>query len=98
MITLKALKARQVLDSRGRPTVEVDAIASGGAVGRAIVPSGASPGRHEALELRDAESSRHGGLGVMKAVHNVTAEIAPAVIGMDLDGQSAIDAKLVELD
>ena len=63
MLTLKALQARQVLDSRGRPTVEVDAIASSGAIGRAIVPSGASTGRHEALELRDADNPRYGGLG-----------------------------------
>ena len=62
MATLKAVKARQVLDSRGRPTVEVDAVASTGAVGRAIVPSGASTGRHEALELRDTDNPRYGGL------------------------------------
>ena len=68
MITLRMLRARQVLDSRGRPTVEVDAIASTGALGRAIVPSGASTGRHEAPELRDAGSSRYGGLGVLGAV------------------------------
>src|SRR3954454_9509073 len=98
MFTLKALKSRQVLDSRGRPTVEVDAIASNGAVGRAIVPSGASTGRHEALELRDKASSRYGGLGVQQAVANVTREIAPAITGLDLDDQSAIDALLLELD
>jgi enolase len=90
--------ARQVLDSRGRPTVEVDAIASNGAVGRAIVPSGASTGRHEALELRDGESSSYGGLGVKKAVSHVTSLIAPAVIGMALDDQSGLDAKLLALD
>ena len=98
MATLKGLKARQVLDSRGRPTVEVDAIASTGAVGRAIVPSGASTGRHEALELRDADSPRYGGLGVLKAVDNVTREIAPAVLGIDLDDQAALDARLIALD
>jgi enolase len=98
MATLKALKARQVLDSRGRPTVEVEAIASTGAVGRAIVPSGASTGRHEALELRDAESPRYGGLGVLKAVGQVTKEIAPAVGGMELDDQAGIDARLIALD
>ena len=87
-----------MLDSRGRPTVEVDAIASSGAVGRAIVPSGASTGRHEALELRDTASPRYGGLGVLQAVENVTREIAPAVVGMDLDDQSAIDARLIALD
>jgi enolase len=98
MITLKGLRARQVLDSRGRPTVEVDAIASTGAVGRAIVPSGASTGRHEALELRDGETSCYGGLGVKKAVSHVTSLIAPAVTGMALDDQSALDAKLLALD
>ncbi len=98
MARLKALKARQVLDSRGRPTVEVDVIASTGAVGRAIVPSGASTGRHEALELRDAESGRYGGLGVTRAVDNVIREIAPAVLGMDLDDQSGLDARLIALD
>ena len=98
MASLKALKARQVLDSRGRPTVEVDAIASTGAVGRAIVPSGASTGRHEALELRDAENPRYGGLSVTRAVDNVIREIAPAVLGMDLDDQSGLDAQLIALD
>ncbi len=98
MITLKELRARQVLDSRGRPTVEVDAIASTGALGRAIVPSGASTGRHEAHELRDPESPRHGGLGVLKAVHNVTAVIAPAVIGRELDDQRSLDGELLALD
>ena len=98
MATLRALKARQVLDSRGRPTVEVDAIADGGAVGRAIVPSGASTGRHEALELRDGDPGRYAGLGVGKAVENVRAAIAPAIAGMDLDDQAAIDAALLTLD
>src|SRR5215472_11574987 len=98
MVTLKGLKARQVLDSRGRPTIEVDAVASTGAVGRAIVPSGASTGRHEAIELRDAADPRYGGLGVRKAVENVTREIAPAVVGMDLDDQPAVDATLIALD
>ncbi|OJW21501.1 MAG: phosphopyruvate hydratase [Planctomycetales bacterium 71-10] len=98
MATLRALKARQVLDSRGRPTVEVDAIADGGAVGRAIVPSGASTGRHEALELRDGDPGRYAGLGVGKAVENVRAAIAPAIAGMDLDDQAAIDAALLALD
>jgi enolase len=98
MATLKALKARQVLDSRGRPTVEVDAVASTGAVGRAIVPSGASTGRHEALELRDAENPRFGGLSVARAVDNVIREIAPTVIGRDLDDQSGLDGHLIALD
>ena len=98
MATLKALKARQVLDSRGRPTIEVDAVASTGTVGRAIVPSGASTGRHEALELRDADNPRFGGLSVARAVDNVIREIAPTVIGRDLDDQPGLDSHLVELD
>jgi enolase len=98
MPTLKGLKARQVLDSRGRPTVEVEAIATDGAVGRAIVPSGASTGRHEAIELRDAQSPRYGGLGVLRAVENVTRRIAPAITGIDLDDQAGLDARLIELD
>jgi enolase 1/2/3 len=98
MITLSELKARQVLDSRGRPTVEVDAISSSGALGRAIVPSGASTGRHEALELRDKDNPRYGGLGVFRAVDNVVSAIAPAVVGMALDDQSALDARLLALD
>jgi enolase len=96
--TLKALKAREVLDSRGRPTVEVEAVASTGAAGRAIVPSGASTGRHEALELRDAGNPRYGGLGVLQAVSNVTSEILPAVVGMDLEDQAGLDQRLIALD
>ncbi len=96
--TLSKLNAREVLDSRGRPTVEVEATASTGAVGRAIVPSGASTGRHEARELRDTGDRRHGGQGVLKAVHNVHDEIASAVLGSDLDDQSALDAALIALD
>jgi enolase len=98
MSTLEGIKARQVLDSRGRPTVEVDAVSSTGARGRAIVPSGASTGGHEALELRDAADPRFGGLGVLTAVANVNQVIAPAVLGMDLFDQSALDAKLIALD
>ncbi len=98
MPTLKALKARQVLDSRGRPTLEVDAVASTGAIGRAIVPSGASTGRHEAIELRDAADPRYGGLGVLKALENVAREIAPAFVGMDLEDQAAVDLRLIALD
>jgi len=98
MPTLKALKARQVLDSRGRPTVEVDAVASTGAIGRAIVPSGASTGRHEAIELRDTADPHYGGLGVLRALDNVAREIAPALLGIDLDDQTAVDARLIALD
>ena len=98
LATLTRLKAREVLDSRGRPTVEVEAHLSGGASGRAIVPSGASTGRHEALELRDADEPRYGGFGVRRALRHVVEEIAPAVAGMDADDQAAVDARLVELD
>ena len=98
MPSVTGLKARQVLDSRGRPTVEVEALASTGVIGRAIVPSGASTGRHEALELRDSSDARYGGLGVYRAVENVTRVISPAIAGMDLDDQSAVDAKMIELD
>src|SRR4051794_32362458 len=96
--TLSKLVAREVLDSRGQPTVEVEAFAPDGAVGRAIVPSGASTGRHEAVELRDVESRRFGGRGVLKAVGHVTSRIAPALAGMALDDQGAIDDALIALD
>ena len=98
MAKLNAVKSRQVLDSRGRPTVEVEATTSTGAVGRAIVPSGASTGRHEALELRDSTDVRYGGLGVARAVDNVMREIAPASIGMEVDDQAGVDARLIALD
>ncbi len=90
--------AREILDSRGFPTVEVDVVLTGGVLGRAAVPSGASPGRFEALELRDRDSRRFAGRGVLKAVQNVEKIIAPAIKGMDPARQSAIDAKLLELD
>ena len=98
MATLSQLKAREVLDSRGKPTVEVEAIGSTGAVGRAIVPSGASTGRHEARELRDSADRRHGGQGVRQAVRHVVTEIASAVAGFDLDDQEALDKTLNALD
>ena len=90
--------AREILDSRGFPTVEVDVVLTGGVLGRAAVPSGASTGRFEALELRDRDSRRFAGRGVLKAVQNVEKIIAPAIKGMDPARQSAIDAKLLELD
>ncbi len=98
MATLSQLKAREVLDSRGRPTVEVEARGSTGAVGRAIVPSGASTGRHEALELRDVSERRYCGQGVRQAVRNVVEEIAPVVLGKELDDQTAIDSAMIALD
>jgi enolase 1/2/3 len=98
VLTLMRLQAREVLDSRGRPTVEVEAAASNGEAARAIVPSGASTGRHEALELRDHECRRHGGLGVRRAVSNVNSEIAAALLGKNVEDQAAIDAALIALD
>src|SRR5215470_6792750 len=98
MTTIAALKAREILDSRGNPTLEVDCLLEGGALGRAAVPSGASTGEHEALELRDGEKERYGGKGVRRAVGNVHEEIAPAVLGHDALDQTGLDARLVELD
>ncbi len=98
MSKLSQLFAREVLDSRGRPTVEVEAVSSDGAQGRAIVPSGASTGRHEALELRDSGDPHFDGLGVRRAVRHVTSEIAAKVVGLDLDDQQAIDRALIALD
>ncbi|MBC8431697.1 MAG: phosphopyruvate hydratase [Desulfobacterales bacterium] len=90
--------AREILDSRGNPTVEVDVIVACGAVGRAAVPSGASTGKREALELRDKRSKRYGGKGVATAVTNVREKIAPAVKGMDAADQMAFDKFMIELD
>src|SRR5271154_2539326 len=92
------IKAREILDSRGNPTIEVDVMLSGGARGRAAVPSGASTGVHEALELRDGDPRRYGGKGVRKAVANVTRVIAPRLAGFDASRQAALDECLLELD
>ena len=93
-----SVKAREILDSRGNPTVEVDVLLEGGAMGRAAVPSGASTGKYEALELRDGDEGRYGGKGVLRAVRNVNEEIAPRVVGMDATRQREIDRLLCELD
>ena len=90
--------AREVIDSRGNPTVEVEVVTESGAFGRAMVPSGASTGEREALELRDGDKSRYQGKGVLKAVENVNSIIAPAIIGMDVTEQAAIDKLMIELD
>jgi enolase len=95
---ISELRARQVLDSRGNPTIEVDVELTGGAVGRAIVPSGASTGEHEAWELRDGDKERFGGKGVLRAVENVETEIADAVVGMDALEQVSIDQAMIALD
>jgi len=98
MSAIVAVKAREILDSRGNPTVEVDLTLEGGAFGRAGVPSGASTGSREALELRDGDKKRFGGKGVTKAVANVNDVIAPAVRGFDASNQAALDANLLALD
>ena len=98
MSTIARLLAREVLDSRARPTVEVDCFLDDGARGRAIVPSGASTGEHEALELRDGDPRRFGGAGVRRAIDNVLRTIAPAIAGMDVADQHALDTRLIELD
>jgi enolase len=95
---IAAVHGREVLDSRGNPTVEVEVRLSGGASGRAIVPSGASTGAHEAVELRDGDKSRYGGKGVLDAVANVNGEIAEAVAGFDALDQPGLDRLLVVLD
>jgi len=98
MTNIGDIHAREVLDSRGNPTVEAEVQLSNGAVGRAIVPSGASTGEHEAVELRDGDSRRYFGKGVLKAVENVNGEIANALANMDASQQRVIDQKLIELD
>jgi enolase len=92
------VRARQILDSRGNPTVEVDVITENGAVGRAAVPSGASTGKHEAVELRDNDKSVYMGRGVLKAVNNVNEEIADQLIGLNVNEQTFIDSRLIEID
>jgi len=92
------VRAREVLDSRGNPTVEADVITASGAIGRAIVPSGASTGSREALELRDGDKSRYGGKGVLIAVGNVRGELRDAVNGMEVQDQAGIDRRMIELD
>ncbi len=98
MTIISDVYAREVLDSRGNPTVEVEVYLESGAVGRAIVPSGASTGAHEAVELRDNDKSRYLGKGVLKAVENVNDVIAPEIIGLDALDQVGIDTKMIELD
>jgi enolase len=98
MLTIAGLKAREILDSRGNPTIEVDCHLDGGAMGRAAVPSGASTGEHEALELRDGDAKRYGGKGVLKAVRNVHEAITERLLGMNAFDQVAVDRALIELD
>jgi len=98
MSTINSVRAREILDSRGNPTIEVEVKLADGKKGWAAVPSGASTGRYEAVELRDGDGSRYHGLGVLKAVSNVNEDIASAIIGMSATDQSAIDRRLIELD
>ena len=95
---IEKIVAREILDSRGNPTVEVDVTLESGVVGRASVPSGASTGEHEALELRDGDKKRYLGKGTLKAVENVNTKIAPALVGMSALEQRAIDHKMLALD
>ena len=98
MSTISDIQAREILDSRGNPTVEVDVLLGGGAAGRAAVPSGASTGENEAIELRDNDPNRYSGKGVSKAVKNVTAKILPALRGLDALDQLTVDHTMLELD
>ncbi|HSJ49721.1 MAG TPA: phosphopyruvate hydratase, partial [Actinomycetota bacterium] len=98
MPLIETVHAREILDSRGNPTVEVDAFLEDGSFGRAAVPSGASTGEHEALELRDGDAARFGGKGVLQAVTNVNEVIAPTIAGEEALDQRAVDAMLLELD
>ena len=95
---IKSIHGREILDSRGNPTVEVEVVLESGICGRASVPSGASTGEHEALELRDGDKKRYGGKGVQKAVENINNIIAPALIGWSVLEQRAIDHKMLALD
>jgi enolase len=98
MTSIKSVKAREILDSRGNPTVEAEVVLADGTVGIAAVPSGASTGKYEAVELRDGDKSRYRGLGVLKAVEHVNNEIASTIVGMSPLEQAAIDQRLIELD
>src|SRR5687767_13281782 len=98
MSSIIDVTGRQVLDSRGNPTVEVDVMLADGSSGRAIVPSGASTGAHEALELRDGDEKRFGGKGVLRAVGNVNDTIAPAMLDADATDQGGVDQRLLDLD
>lgn len=98
MTEITDIAAREILDSRGNPTVEVEVYTASGAMGRAAVPSGASTGEHEALEMRDGDDDRYLGKGVTNAVNNVIERIAPVVVGLEADDQAALDQAMIELD
>jgi enolase len=98
MASIRSVKAREILDSRGNPTVEAEVVLADGTVGIAAVPSGASTGKYEAMELRDGDRRRYKGLGVLKAIEHINTEIAPAIAGMSALKQADVDQRLVELD
>ena len=98
MTEIAAIHAREILDSRGNPTVEADVVLAGGATGRAAVPSGASTGEHEAVELRDGDKTHYLGKGVLQAVENVESILAPELTGMDATNQRLLDATMISLD
>ncbi|MBT8431185.1 MAG: phosphopyruvate hydratase, partial [Altererythrobacter sp.] len=98
MTAIIDLHGREILDSRGNPTVEVDVLLEDGSFGRAAVPSGASTGAHEAVELRDGDTDRYLGKGVLKAVDAVNTEIADTILGLDAEDQRDIDFAMIELD
>ncbi|OUR69062.1 phosphopyruvate hydratase, partial [Cycloclasticus sp. 46_83_sub15_T18] len=98
MAEIVDIKAREILDSRGNPTLQADVTLASGVVGSAMVPSGASTGEREAIELRDGDKSRYGGKGVLKAVSHVNGELRTALLGMDASDQAAIDKAMIELD
>src|SRR5438477_5642828 len=96
--TIEVVDAREILDSRGNPTIEVDVVLADGSVGRAAVPSGASTGIHEAVELRDGDKARYGGKGVTRAVAHVNKDLARVVVGRDARDQAGLDAAMIALD
>src|SRR3954449_1678223 len=98
MAAIADISARQILDSRGNPTVEVEVLLESGATGRAAVPSGASTGAHEAVELRDGDKSRFGGKGVLKALASIHDEIYSAIGGLDAEDQVLVDQTMIDLD
>ena len=98
MTEIAAIHAREILDSRGNPTVEADVVLADGSVGRAAVPSGASTGEHEAVELRDGDKTHYLGKGVLQAVENVESILAPELTGMDAANQRLLDATMISLD
>src|SRR5829696_8786937 len=98
MTEIVAVHGREILDSRGNPTVEVELATVSGFVGRASVPSGASTGAHEAVELRDGDKGRYGGKGVLTAVDNVNDKISPEIVDMDVTDQRSIDLRMIDID